>query len=343
MMLFFRNQLANVFQKFLAVFLFQNNIHREVFRILGHAGLCVSYKTTLELLTKLGEGQSDLLKAWGKSIQDGEPLFQVIFDNINKAHHAWQKTLATYDQVQSGTAGALIMLEDVPPGAFDRQRLDEHMKANPRAELTLDELVEDIDWEHIRGVGVATVLRIWTHWIPSLATHRTAVEHLFSETHQKHRLRLRKTKVVTLRCSNIDESTTQGVDEVLTDIFVQQLCLLPEFFANVFLFICGDQLSIDRLRKLIWHMRKAGSIFNRRLWVRPTIQLWHMKWAWQKAIIRMHWHPDIVRGTFGLHEDSHTLGRDKYNPVKCDFYPTHHLLRDCFETMTLEALRYVVY
>lgn len=269
------------------------------------------------------------------------PDFQLIFDNINKAHRVWQKTLAAYDDLQSGTAGALIKLEDVPPGAFNRQALEDHMKAHPRSDLSLDELEADIDWDHIDGIGYATVMRIWTRWIPALAVHRVSVERLFSETYQKHRLRLRKTQLVTLRCSNIDESTSKGTDEVLRDVFLRQLCLLPMVFETVFLFICGDQLTIDRVRKLVWHVRKAGTVFNRRIWTRPTIQLWHAKWAWQKAIVKLHWFEGTEKGTYGLHRDARTLGRHKYNPVKCDFYPTHHLLNDCFETMVLDALRCV--
>ncbi|KAI0687975.1 hypothetical protein BC835DRAFT_1419524 [Cytidiella melzeri] len=341
MMLAFRYRFANMFQKFLGVFLFSTNVHRDVFRVLCRIGLCISYNTTLELLQQLGDGQSETLKEWGQSVKDGIPLFQIIFDNINKAHHAWQKTLATYDEIQSGTAGAVIKLEDVPPGAFDRQAMEAHMKNNPRADLTFEELEEDINWDHIAGVGAATILRIWVHWIPVLATHSRAVEKLFSETHQRHRLRLRKTEIVTLRCSNINESTTKGVDSVLMDIVLKQLCIIPEWLATIFLFICGDQLTIDRIRKLIVYMRKAGSPFNCRIWARPTIQLWHMKWAWQKAIVRLHWYGELEKGTYGLHQDCHTLGRNKYNPVKCDFYPTHHLLQDSFEAMILEALRLI--
>lgn len=145
-----------------------------------------------------------------------------------------------------------------------------------------------------------------------------------------------------MQCSDIDELTTAGTKDVLRDLVTRQFGILPEWLSNCFLFILGDQLTIDRIRKVVHYLRKGSSAHTKHLWARPVIQLWHMKWAWQKAIIRLHWSPKLEKGTYGLHYDCQRLGRKKYSPDKCEFYPTHHLLEDRFDTMVLEALRYVL-
>lgn len=90
-------------------------------------------------------------------------------------------------------------------------------------------------------------------------------------------------------------------------------------------------------------MAKTNTPYDRHDWVLPIIQLWHMKWNFQKAIFRLHWQEGTGRDIFGLYSyhDCEILGREKFNPVKCDFYPAHHILEDRFEALLLEALRYV--
>jgi hypothetical protein len=111
---------------------------------------------------------------------------------VRQHQHAWQQTIGHQDEVQSGTAATLIHLEDVPPGAMQAGPLLENMHKKVRGKLTINQLLDDIDWDHVQGIGAATVLRIWVKHIPALSHHCKEVEHLFSVKHSKHPLRLRK-------------------------------------------------------------------------------------------------------------------------------------------------------
>jgi hypothetical protein len=86
-------------------------------------------------------------------------------------------------------------------------------------------------------------------------------------------------------------------------------------------------------------MGKGDTPFQRHDWALPVIQLWHLKWNWQKAIFRLHWFEPIGKGIFGLHHDVDLLARTKFNHLKCEFYPAHHILEDCFDALMLDALR----
>lgn len=188
LLLTFRYRYATAFPTFIAVMLFSFGAHRDIFRVLSRIGLSISYTSTRDKLSDLAHGQAERLKEWGKSLASGIPFFQFAFDNINKRRRMWQSTIAQCDEVQSGTAATAIKLEDVPVDAFSRKALEDYMQQNPRSTLTVQDLWEDIDWEHLRGVGSATVLRVWIRWIPALARFRPDVEKLFTEKHQKHRL-----------------------------------------------------------------------------------------------------------------------------------------------------------
>ncbi|KAF8209931.1 hypothetical protein K438DRAFT_1753540 [Mycena galopus ATCC 62051] len=141
--------------------------------------------------------------------------FLLLFDSVNKMQRAWQHTLRHKDELKSGTASTVIELEDVPPGALRSEPLIEKIKAKARLNLTVKQLRDDIDWPHIRGIGAGTVMQIWLKYLPSISHHRAAVENHFTITHAKHPLRLRKSKIHTMRVTNIDESTTVSAANVL--------------------------------------------------------------------------------------------------------------------------------
>ncbi|KAJ7803474.1 hypothetical protein B0H14DRAFT_2613252 [Mycena olivaceomarginata] len=339
-LLYFRYRFTLVFPMLIGLFAFTCNANRELVALLCRLGLTVSYRVTLATLSVLAGDSDAQLRLLGAFPDDLGPQFLMLFDNVNKMQRAWQATLGHKDEVKSGTASTIIELEDVPAGAMLSEPLVEKIKQKVRLGLTVKELEADIDWEHIRGIGAATVLRIWLKYIPSLSHHRTTVEELLTTKHAKHRLRLRKSKIHTARPTNIDESTTVGVASVLQNL-VGQLFILPMSLFKWMVMICGDQLSIDRIRKIIRYAGKAGTSYEQHKWALPVIQLWHLKWAWQKAIFRLHWYPSLEKGTFGLHHDCVAMEREKFNHEKCDFYPAHHILEDCFECMVLDALRLI--
>jgi hypothetical protein len=142
-----------------------------------------------------------------------------------------------------------------------------------------------------------------------------------------------------MRNTDIDEAPTSGVATELHNLVADQLQILGHWLQCWLIMICGDQLSIDRIRKIKMYLAKADTPFRRHDWALPIIQLWHLKWNWQKAIFRLHWVDATGKGIFGLHHDADLLTRDKFNPIKCDFYPAHHILEDRFEALLLDALR----
>lgn len=271
----------------------------------------------------------------------GEPMFLLLFDNVNKMQRAWQQTVGHEDEVKSGCAATLVGLEDVRPGAMNAKPFLENLQKKLRKDLTVSQLYNDINWDHIKGVGGATAMRVWTTHVPALAKFAPAVDTLFTETYSRHPLRLRKSDIHPMRTTDIDEAPTAGVAAELANLVLDQLQILSVWLQGWLIMVCGDQLSIDRLRKLKQYIAKTSTPFDKHEWALPVIQLWHLKWNWQKAIFRLHWFEPVGSTIFGLHHDCHDLRRDKFRPDKCDFYPAHHILEDRFDALMLDALRLV--
>lgn len=339
MLLHFRYRRAVIFPTLFGVFLLTCNTHRDVISILSRVELSIAYNTILASLHLLAADADTTLRGFGKRVESSQPEFLILYDNVNKMQRAWQKSLGHQDELKSGTAATLIRLQGVPPGALGSEPLLENIKKKGRAGLTVKKLEKDIEWDHIHGVGVATVMRTWIKHIPALSKFRSSVEGLFTTKYSVHPLPCQKSEIHTMRSTDIDESSTVGSKGVLYNLVISQLGIMSFWLARCLLFVCGE-LSIDRVRKIKLYMAKANPGFERHEWALPLLQLWHLKWNWQKAIIRQHWWPDVGKQTFGLKHDVGLMGREKFNHEKCDFYQAHHILEDRFDAMVLHALRY---
>ncbi|KAJ6540235.1 hypothetical protein B0H10DRAFT_2245232 [Mycena sp. CBHHK59/15] len=259
MLLFFRYRYAIVFPTFIGLFLFTCNAHRDVFALLSRIGLSVSYSMVLQTLHALAADSATQLQLYGAAVAVGQPMFLLLFDNVNKMQRAWQKVLGRRDMLTSGTAATLIGLEDVTEEAMDSKPLLENLAAKKRKKLTVEQLLKDIDWDHLEGIGSGTAAAVWTKHVPSLRVHGRSVTKKFRETHAKRRLRLRKGVILPMQLTDIDEALTIGVYMELYNLIIDQLRILVHWMDCWLIMICGDQLSIDRMWGTSWGRNGAES------------------------------------------------------------------------------------
>ncbi|KAJ8473854.1 hypothetical protein ONZ45_g16144 [Pleurotus djamor] len=306
--------------------------------MLGSVGCTVAYSTVMDNIHSLSATADATLKNLGRRAAQRSQFFVIVFDNINKHHRAWHQTVANVDEVRSGTAATLVEMVDVPAGAMNSQDYLERVALNGRKDLTVDTLVDDIDHEHIAAVGAATLLRIWTTHIPSLHKYQP-VNKIFRDGFNKHRIRRHQSTTYPLRTSGIDESTTEGNSDVLRDITQSQLGMTDADFERLLILIAGDQLTVDRVRKLKHYTKRDVTTYARHSWALPFIQFWHMKWAFLKALSKAHFADKTGKHLQGLRRDCEAIRRAKLNPTKCDFYPHDSVIKDTFEALCLEMLR----
>ncbi|KAL1698671.1 hypothetical protein EV121DRAFT_217780 [Schizophyllum commune] len=339
----FRSKYSIIFALLLSVYCFSCQTPRDVLSLLCHFGITVSYSTTLRTLTVLAENKLARLRQLIAAGGDGPILGILIFDNVNKLQRAWQPTTVHRNEMQNGTASTFIEFPpSVNPDGLRAEKLLENIKNDARTKLTGQDLLNDLDGAHLEGIGIAIILRTWKQYIPSLSRFNNEIEELFEKRHAKHRLQLRKSQIHPLQPTNIDESLTSGVVEVVRNMLFEQLAVVKSWFAGKWLVLVGgDLLSVDRMRKVKMYMLKGKSALERHEWLVPVVQLWHLRWAWQKAIFRLHWIDDTGKGIFGLHSDCNKIHRSNFNPKTCDFYPADAILKVTFAANLLEILRQV--
>ncbi|KAI4521076.1 hypothetical protein K525DRAFT_202170 [Schizophyllum commune Loenen D] len=341
MLLCSRNSKANRFQRTIGAFLYSCQANRDLVAVTSRIGLSVAYSTTLRHLHALAADSARTLVAYGKDVENFQPKFLILFDNVNKMMRAWQSTILRQDRMLNGTAATLVRLEAVPPGCLDRQRLLSYAAQHPRTDLTVDKLYDRLDHSRIRDLGIGVILMHWLKHIPVLARRfQASLDTHYASSLVVHQLQPRKTVVQTMCTTDLEEGTVAGMLKVVDNLVNKQLGCDLRWLQRNMLIICGDLLSVDRLRKVKVILHKWDNAVNYGF-ILPFAQLFHLKWAWQKSIFSMHWWRDAFSDdkAQGLTKDINLLGRGKFNHEKCDFYPAHHILEDIFDTMICHSLR----
>ncbi|KAG9092764.1 hypothetical protein FS749_015455 [Ceratobasidium sp. UAMH 11750] len=348
-LLLFRNQNLNLFQHFLAIFLFACGSPKSVFLVLSRLGVASAHATVHNILDTLADSGYRRLQKMARNATESardsartpQEYFLLLFDNVNKYHKARKQTVSKDNQLKSGTASTAVGLEDVPPNAFHPEAYFANLHKQERRNMTLDKLYDDINNSHLRNAGIGMIMRLMMVHIPALKRLSGDVEDWFEQNCTRLKLRLRKSDIQPMGTSGIDESTASGGSDVLQDL-VEQMKLKAEDLKHFLIMVCGDWLSVDRLRKAIQYKAKDSNIYEQRRWALPIVQLWHMKWAFLKVIYKTHWSdrtgPDVA---VGLRHGLEALGRS-FNHTKCDFYPGHEGLKLVFDTLVLTSVLSVV-
>jgi hypothetical protein len=318
------------------VVLFSCNASRFLYRFLGRIGLSTSYSSLSKHLHKLGDSVLHTLGGLGQRIWTGETSVVWIYDNIQRNYIAWNQTVSNKNTMRTSTAATVLVMDGISKDDLDPKALADQLHL--RSKLTFEDLMDDLDQEHLDNIGKATLLLIWTKNIKSLQKFTPKAMELFTKKYKKRPLQLRKATYYSLKTSSIDESRPVGAKDILSDI-ASQLQLQESDLDNILIPVAGDLVTVDRVRKLKRYTHTDIGIQNQHKWALPWIQLWHMKWAVLRSLYNTHWAGHISKHLYGLRSDCSTLQRKNLNPAKCNFYSHHEAATVTFECLCIGALR----
>jgi hypothetical protein len=153
----------------------------------------------------------------------------------------------------------------------------------------------------------------------------------------QYRLPVKKSHIMNLGTSDINEATTKGNIDVTHDLVITQMKMKPKWFEQMLVLVGGDFMTTDRLRKAKQYRAKDIDTYEQRQWIIPVTQLWHMKHAFLKIIFKVHWSKISLEGLYGLRHGIEALGH-KINTSECPFYACHDALKVIFDTLVLTLL-----
>jgi hypothetical protein len=336
-LLYFRNKALNKFQSILGILMFSENSSKSLQLITGRIGLAVANSSTLKRLYSMSTVASEKIRIIGANWVNKLASFHVVYDNINQYHKNWRPSLSSQTSMESGTAATLIMQPGVASDAFDGFEYEERRRHVKREDITLTKIWNDVDRKHLENVCIINILRLLLDYVPGLRRHTSDFDNL-RQTVAIHGTPLQKTDVIPLETSGFDEATTMGNCQTIRDIVERQLGIPPHAVEGRLIPFSGDQATISRIRTLKRHTASGSSWFSSNRYILPLIELWHMKFAMLKGIIKAHWPEQTEKGDIGLRFAADKLRRN-LNPNKVDFYPAERLIEVVLTAMTLNYIR----
>ncbi|KAF6745112.1 hypothetical protein DFP72DRAFT_824802 [Ephemerocybe angulata] len=322
---FSRSQLANYFQLCKGVWMFATLASKTMFRVESRMGLTVAADTVRRALTAMSQQKrtnfSEMLKS------DPTKHFWVVSDNVQAYAKKREPRYGNPSQLLTGMAATAVEMSDVDPKAFDLKTLLDRQANKERATLTVDMIIEDIDWTHLENVAAFQFLQTLIHFAPALARYRGELKQ-FSVTRLQKLARPEefRSKVHPLATNDADEMKVQDLQAAVKD-FARQLGIVDEeTLRNQCWPFSGDGKTFDvllRLRKLLSADADAFESFQ---WMTPMLEIWHTKWTDLSRVVRGHYGENADDPASLAHLAKIGACPKPSNLKKVDFYDGQHMV-----------------
>ena len=229
------------FQALLGLFWWTSGISRQSIHTLQRCGLSISYDSINQILSKLSP------KCLAEARPIGRSSHLATYDNINISMSSfYEQREDAPSKVQSGTVAVLYELRNANPNHMglqellrrDREGRDLHFSKDIQPSLSQLESIQSQLCLHV----VDTLVR----WVPEFSQYR-------SHPDLQHGLRRdvprgHKTQQFPLRVSTIEENSIKGNISVLRNIYIDQLGLKEDDFADLAIPCINDQSTNARIR-----------------------------------------------------------------------------------------------
>ncbi|KAJ3541714.1 hypothetical protein NM688_g6046 [Phlebia brevispora] len=271
-------------------------------------------------------------------------LLGVVYDNINLNFKVAEQTVTQKDTVENGTCATAFTLHNA---SADDLKTADYLQSfvNAPSLKPTDIILTAEENRLLRERLIHTVMRIIITFDGGRIPEKLKKEVRERTPSSNHIISLHRTKFYPLPTMHIDESSTTGNAEVITEILRElQIEVKKPFFGSVVRIIAGDQLSIARLRGIILNRLGHDSFAMSFLWAVFMPGLFHYKLALTHGIMDVHYgksNSPTNPGSLSFHNT--VLDR---KPIVLTSFPPFRVARDlifassyartfvCFENAT---------
>ncbi|KII91476.1 hypothetical protein PLICRDRAFT_156573 [Plicaturopsis crispa FD-325 SS-3] len=283
-----RSQKANDYQVMIAMFLLGSGASKREIEVLAHAGLCLSYSTTITCLKKLSKEGTRTYKKVAK-----ESACSIVWDNLNIAFRVDAQRLHSANHFDNGTTATLIPLYD--PTSEDGSVPHGTIPLNMKPPRTTSDPIFEWPTEHVMPspVDAEQLSRSCLWQIKRMAIeHIEGLKHLASELEPCPEVKpipVHKTDQYPLPAMNEDESSIEGTIRVYIRILRNVGFTDDDLKAHGLLFSDGDLLSESLVSKIEAARRNSdGPIQGMKAPVR-RFGIFHSKMAGGRLVVNEHW------------------------------------------------------
>ncbi|KAJ7869595.1 hypothetical protein B0H14DRAFT_3579250 [Mycena olivaceomarginata] len=299
-----RNEKSSEYQTTMSFYLLACGATRSQFEVLNHAGICLSYRSTLRKVKDLGQ---ERLAAVRKTAH--ERMFMLIWDNLNFAFRVVQQRLGSNDHFDNGTTATLVVLWGVVAGDLPLDILPPRKTRLPVLDFTADDLLPSLkDVQELEALHHWHIEDILVEAYPVL---RTRFADSISKPPSILLIPVHVTEHATLPAMEIDESSMDGTIDLFSTIFRGSLKMTEDDIKRHGVVICaGDQLSASLFDKVAASRRNDIDLLdNLGRYGKEQLGIFHAKVAGTRMTVNEHWGTPNSKALWSLWKMNSLLGR----------------------------------
>lgn len=186
-----------------------------------------------------------------------------------------------------GFAGTAIELMDFNPEALNLSAFLEQQSQLDRKNLSVDAILDDIDFPHLTNVAIGQFLQALITFVPVLKKYQHHIDDFYEHRIRKHQINpTRRTNIFPLATNSADEVTAQGLKEGIMDFALTQMGITEETLRHCLMVLSGDGKTFDMLLQTRWLLSPHESLYESWRFIIALLELWHTKWTDLNRTIR---------------------------------------------------------
>ncbi|KAI0713539.1 hypothetical protein C8Q76DRAFT_796499 [Earliella scabrosa] len=319
-----------------SILFFASGVPRAIFDYHSRVGNTQSWSTTYSTLARLAKQDAEELVRIGRD----EALWGVLRgDNVQEFEKVYDPRIGRESKMKVGLAATYAEVFDFIPAAADLDDRLRRIEENKRAELTVSQLVDMVDFDHIEAAFELQWVQVLTNYIPCLAKYKPDVAKLYETDGAKLRVPPRKTRIHSLATMAKNEAVTTELRDAVVDL-LQQIGQHEEDYTRRLVPVGGDGLTFEKIVQLKNLLRFQDSEFRRLDIVLPFLETWHTQWTFLCLIYETHFGTALSNDPATLgHSASKINQKEPPNLKKVDYYPYLYLLFIVLDARMLDCWR----
>lgn len=310
---FSRNHHANLFHKFLTVYLKACGLPAKAIDTMSSLGLTMSQKWAFDGIDTLAKHANAELK---RQIHEQKLLFFFSHDNINRQFRVFEQRIDQQTTFESGTASTIYLVPGSENKVLDNRGLQEQRKIGRANPITARDIIK-LSMPGAERVAAQMKHRVLRFLLDSpefdVESYRHRDNTVLGPPPPVRELpcgRENQTNQYMLPTSPTCQTTYDGNDQV---VFETYECLdldspeeMKETGLNRVIVWAGDQLTVSRLRGLINFRSHDDNSFERMDYLIPSFGWFHLQMAFATSLHSQYYGK---KGSYGFSHAFDVMGK----------------------------------
>ena len=219
-----------------------------------------------------------------------------------------------------GIATTVAEAFDFIPEAADVDDKLARIAEGRRKDVSVDQLLEMIDFDHLEEATTAQWLNALISFVPALGHYKKDIAHLYQTDAAKMRIPPRRTRIHPLAPLAKNEAVITELRDAVIDILAQ-MGQTEESYVGRLIALGGDGLTFEKLLKLKTYLQDQETEFQRLDFLVPFLETWHTQWTYLSAIYETHFEGAFTSDPSKLgHSSTKINQKAPANLKKVDYY-----------------------